>query len=97
MKELTEQYINDGVKNICEASFDWNGLYCAVDILHKTDNGYAIYEVKSSTHASRVYAADIAYQKYVLEHCGVNITDTYLICINSDYVLGDELDIHGLF
>ncbi|MEE1053555.1 MAG: DUF2779 domain-containing protein [Acutalibacteraceae bacterium] len=97
MKELTEQYINDGVENICEASFDWNGLYCAVDILHKTDNGYAIYEVKSSTHASRVYAADIAYQKYVLEHCGVNITDTYLICINSDYVLGDELDIHGLF
>lgn len=26
MKELTEQYINDGVENICEASFDWNGF-----------------------------------------------------------------------
>lgn len=36
---------------------------------------------------------DIAYQKYVLEHCGVTVTGTYLVCINSDYVRGENLDI----
>lgn len=97
MKELTNQCVSDGVENICEASFDYNGLYCAVDILHKENNGYAIYEVKSSTHASHIYAVDIAYQKYVLEHCGINITGTYLVCINSSYLRGEELDIQQLF
>ena len=40
---------------------------------------------------------DIAYQKYVLEHCGVTVTGTYLVCINSDYVRGEDLDIAQLF
>lgn len=97
MQELTTKCIANGVENICEAAFNYNGLYCAVDILHKENGGYAIYEVKSSTHSSRVYAADIAYQKYVLEHCGINITGTYLICINSDYVREEKLDINKLF
>lgn len=86
MMELTCQYMTDGTENICEASFNYNGLYCAVDILHKEKDGYAIYEVKSATKASHIYAVDIAYQKYVLEKCGVNVTGTYLVCINSDYV-----------
>lgn len=97
MKELTKQCLENGIENICEASFDLNGLYCAVDILHKENGGYAIYEVKSSTHASYIYSVDIAYQKYVLEQCGVNITGTYLVCIDSDYVRGETLDINGLF
>ena len=97
MQELTKECINNGVNNICEASFNYNGLYCAVDILRKDKGGYAIYEVKSSTDAARVYAADIAYQKYVLEHCGVKITGTYLVCINSKYVRGEKLDITKLF
>lgn len=97
MQELTKQCIADGVENICEASFNYDGLYCAVDILRKENGGYAIYEVKSSTDASHIYAVDIAYQKYVLEQCGVQVTGTYLVCINSDYVRGEELDIHQLF
>lgn len=97
MLEKTQQCLADGVENICEAAFSYNGLYCAVDILRKENGGYAIYEVKSSTHATEVYGADIAYQKYVLEHCGINVTGTYLVCIDSDYVRGEELDIQGLF
>ena len=97
MQELTKECIESGTENICEASFNYNGLYCAVDILHKEIDGYAIYEVKSSTHASHIYAVDISYQKYVLEHCGVNITGTYLICIDPEYVRGEELDIHKFF
>ena len=103
MKRKTAECMKNGVENICEASFDYKGLYCAVDILRKTDGGWAIYEVKSSTKHENstedrpVYIADVAYQKYVLEHAGVNVTGTYLVCLNKDYVFDGTLDIHKLF
>ena len=97
MINRTDELICSGENIICEASFSYRGNYCAVDILRKEANGYAIYEVKSSTRANPIYATDIAYQKYVLEHCGVKVTGTYLICIDSDYVRGEDLDIHQLF
>ena len=79
--------------------------YCAVDILRKTLGGWAIYEVKSSSFPEfegqeaklEKYAPDIAYQKWVLTQCGINVTDTYLVCLNSDYVRQGELDIQRLF
>ncbi len=64
MIEKTKQYMLEGRDNICEASFNYNGLYCAVDILRKQENGYAIYEVKSSTHEDNyVYIVDVAFLK----------------------------------
>ncbi len=103
MIENTKLEMGKGTPIICEASFDYNGLYCAVDILKKQDGGWAIYEVKSSTkHDDNqddkpVYIADVAYQKYVLENCGVKLTGTYLVCINGDYVFDGSLDISKLF
>ena len=97
MLEKTRACIESGAQVICEASFSDQGLYCAVDILRRQGDGYAIYEVKSSTHAAPIYGVDIAYQKYVLEHCGIKVTGTYLVCIDSGYVRGEELDIQQLF
>ena len=97
MIDKTSDLIGKGQSVICEASFSYDGNYCAVDILKKEENGYAIYEVKSSTHASRIYAVDIAYQKYVLEHCGVKVTGTYLVCINADYVFDGRLRLNEFF
>ncbi len=99
----TKVEMDKGTSVICEASFDYNGLYCAVDILKKEGDGWAIYEVKSSTkHEDTqddkpVYIADVAYQKYVLEHCGVKLTGTYLVCINGDYIFDGTLNIDQLF
>ena len=45
MVEQTRQWMEEGVENICEASFALEGHYCAVDILRKTETGWAIYEV----------------------------------------------------
>ena len=105
MAEQTRQWMQEGVENICEASFALEGHYCAVDILRKTKDGWAIYEVKSSSFPEfngqeaklEKYAPDIAYQKWVLTQCGVNVTGTYLVCLNSDYVRQGELDIQQLF
>ncbi len=105
MTELTKQYMDEGVENICEASFNYEGNYCAVDILRKEKGGWAIYEVKSTSFPMfkekqaklDKYAPDIAYQKWVLEQCGINVTGTYLACLNSDYVREGDLDIEQLF
>ena len=97
MIDKTNDLIATGEDVICEASFSYNGNYCAVDILKKEDNGYAIYEVKSSTKSSPIYESDIAYQKYVLEHCGINVTGTYLVCINSSYAFDGTLNLNELF
>jgi len=94
----TKAEMDKGTPVICEASFEFDGLYCAVDILCKEENGWAIFEVKSSTKSDKeIYIADIAYQKYILQNCGVNITGTYLIFIDNNYVLDGDLDINRLF
>lgn len=103
MIEKTNEELAKGTEIICEASFSYNGLYCAVDILKKEGEGYAIYEVKSASgdeddpSLKDVYVADISYQKYVLEHCGIKVTGTNLVTLNRAYVRGDELDIQELF
>lgn len=106
MLEKTRQLTAAGATCIAEAAFSHGGCYCAVDLLHHDGDGWAIYEVKSSTYKGEakkgeevplVYLQDIAYQRYVLEQCGVKVTGTYLVRLNSSYVRGDELDLHGLF
>ena len=105
MLDKTQQLMADGAENICEASFSYDGNYCAVDILHKTDGGWAIYEVKSTSFPEfngnpaklDKYLPDVAYQKWVLTKCGVNVTGVFLVCLNSDYVRQGELDIQKLF
>ena len=105
MLEKTQQLMDSGTENICEASFSYDGNYCAVDILHRTDDGWAIYEVKSTSFPEfngkpaklEKYLPDVAYQKWVLTKCGINVTGVYLVCLNSDYVRGKELDLQQLF
>ena len=105
MVRKTQEYMTSGAENVCEAAFSKDGNYCAVDILHRTNDGYAIYEVKSTSYPEfegkpaklSKFIPDIAYQKWVLEQCCVNVTGTFLICLNSDYVRGQELDMKRLF
>lgn len=83
----TRVAIADGADVICEAAFSYDENYCAVDILRRKGDGWDIYEVKSSTYSTEEkdigerltkYAWDIAYQKWVLEHCGLKVTGTLL-------------------
>lgn len=97
MIRKTQEYLAKGEKNICEAAFSYQGNYCAVDILRKVKGGYSIYEVKSGTAVKQEYIFDVAYQKYVLEQCGLHIVDCYLVCLDTSYILNGKLDIQGLF
>ena len=97
MLKNTKKYLIEGKENICEAAFTKNGCYCAVDILHKTEGGYEIYEVKSSTDIHDVYLWDVAYQRWVLEQSGLKIVHTYIVHINNKYVRQGEIDVRKLF
>ena len=105
MVEQTQRWMQEGVENICEASFALEDHYCAVDILRKNGDGWDIYEVKSSSFPEEdgqeakleKYAPDIAYQKWLLTQCGVKVKGTYLVCLNSNYVRQGELDLQKLF
>ena len=95
----TAEEMAKGTPVICEAAFAFEGLYCAVDLLRKDGDGWAIYEVKSSSHLQDYYTADVSYQKYVLEHCGVKVTGVYLVNIDTSYELGEDgvVDPAGYF
>ena len=97
MTAQTKGFIAAGAENIAEASFLVDGLYCAVDILHKNGDGWDIVEVKSSTHVSDIYVEDMAFQNYVLTRCGIKVTGVYNMHIENSYVFHDALDLHGLF
>lgn len=98
MEAATVGEMTKETPTICEAAFNYNGFYCAVDILRRENDGWTIYEVKSSTRAQKdIYMADVAYQQYVLEHCGVKVTGIYIVCLNRDYVFDGTLEIDKLF
>ena len=107
MINKTKYEMGRGTEVICEASFSYQGCYCAVDILRREGGGWAIYEVKSSSSHSGdedslpkdfdKYVVDVAFQRWVLEQCGIKVTGVYLVTINGDYVRDGDLDIQQLF
>ena len=93
-KKVLEE--NDNVV-VTEASFNYNNNFCSVDILVKRDDGYIIYEVKSSTEVKDIYIEDISYQYYVLSELGYSVFATCIVTINPSYVREGELDLNKLF
>ena len=79
MIEKTKGAISLGVEVICEAAFSYYGHYCAVDILRKNGDCYDIYEVKNSPQVEDIFVQDIAFQRYLLKKCGVNVKNCYVI------------------
>lgn len=98
MKELTKTLLNDHIVNIYEASFNFEKIFVAIDILHLNNDGSIdIYEVKSSTDVKDVYLHDASIQYYVLKNLGYEIKSVNIIHINNQYVREETLEIEKLF
>ena len=82
---------------ITEASFDYNGNFCSVDILKKNKNKVSLYEVKSSTEVKDIYLEDASYQYYVLTSLGYDVDKVYIVHINRNYVRKGDLNLKELF
>ncbi len=79
MLTKTQALLASGEQVICEAAFSWYGNYCAVDILRKEGNGYALYEVKNSPIPAKQFIVDLGFQRLILRKCGVPLTASKLI------------------
>ena len=93
----TRRQLAAGTPVICEATFSYDGCLCMVDILKMASDGVDFVEVKSSTGISDIYYHDVAYQYWVLTHCGLRVKSASLMHLNSEYVRQGELDLHKLF
>ncbi len=95
--QLTKEKIESGINVFYEPSFIFNEVLVLVDILVRSQNGWHIYEVKSSTSVTDTFIKDAAIQYYVLSNYGLNIKDVSVIYLNNQYVRLGELDISNLF
>lgn len=93
---------------IAEASFSYDGFFCSVDLLvRNADGSYDLCEVKSSKPqeptkknpmgVKEKYILDAAYQRYVLEHCGVKVNKVYVVLLNRNYIRGITLELDKYF
>ena len=94
---LTKKLISDGIENIYEATFEFDGILIMIDILNIENNSVIINEVKSSTGVKDIYLHDASIQYYVLNGLGYKIRDVNIIHINNNYVRDEVLDINQLF
>jgi hypothetical protein len=69
--ETTKKLIDNNESTIYEATFCFNGILAALDILVKDDDGWKAYEVKSSTKVTETYLKDAAIQYYTIINSGI--------------------------
>ena len=93
----TEKFINNGETIIYEATFNFNDVLAALDILVKDSDGWRAYEVKSSTKVSDTYIKDAAIQYYTIINSGIELKDISIVHINNQYERNGELNVHELF
>jgi len=98
MVKTTVRLLEEGVQNIYEATFVYDGILVMVDVLHVGEDGFvSFYEVKSSTAVKEIYLHDVSVQYYVLHGLGLKVKDAHVIHIDSSYVRGEELELEKLF
>jgi hypothetical protein len=90
---------NKDVPAIFEGAFIFAGVRIRVDILERQTNGrWRMIEVKSTGRIKDGHYQDVAIQKYVLEGCGVELSEACLMHLNRDYVYdGHDYDYGKLF
>ncbi|MFW6231259.1 MAG: DUF2779 domain-containing protein [Nanoarchaeota archaeon] len=79
-------------KTLFEAGFTIDDLYIRTDVLEPNNNGFNLYEIKSSNDTKPEHIEDLAFQKYVLEKKGIKIKKYSVIHANKEYTKKGEID-----
>jgi hypothetical protein len=93
----TKQFIDSGQTVIYEATFQFNNVIAALDILIKDAAGWKAYEVKSSTSIKPVNLDDAAIQYYTIVNSGIDLVDFSIVHINNQYVKQVDINVDELF
>ncbi|OFX24702.1 MAG: hypothetical protein A2033_09770 [Bacteroidetes bacterium GWA2_31_9] len=93
----TQEFINQGVEVIYEATFIFDNTLVAVDILAKVNGKWNLYEVKSTKSVKDQHIIDVAVQYYVIKGSGLPLKNAHVMHLNGDYVRRGEIEIQKLF
>jgi len=95
--QRTQEFIINGVETIYEATFIYDDTLVAVDILHKVNGQWCLYEVKSTNSTKPEHIADVAVQYYVVNGSGLSVIDACVMHFNNTYVRRGPIEVHKLF
>lgn len=95
--QKTAEALEKGSTTLYEAGFIFNNVFAAVDILDINENGWHIYEVKSSTEVKEYHLLDAAIQYYILKGLKLPVNEMHLVTINSEYVRKGNINPQQLF
>ncbi len=95
--DMTQTLIRQGADTIYEATFSHDDVFVKVDILHRGDNGWEIYEVKASSSMKDYHVNDLSVQYYVIAGTGLPIVRACLVHINKHYVRQGDIESGKLF
>ncbi|MBR9859988.1 DUF2779 domain-containing protein [bacterium] len=93
----TQAYLKMAAKVIYEATFVYNDVLVAIDILVRREDGWHGYEVKSTNSVKDPHITDAAIQYHVIKGSGIDLKDISIITFDGEYVRQGELDVHQLF
>ena len=90
---------NPDVPAIFEAAFQYEGTLIRVDVLERSgEDTWRLIEVKASSRVKAVHHDDLAVQAFVLEGCGISLSQICLMHMNRHYVYqGGPVDLRQLF
>jgi hypothetical protein len=89
----TMDAIAGGAKVLFQPRFEWGEFTCMSDIVSFVgENELDLYEIKASTSAKPEHEFDLAFQTAVIEGCGINVRNIYVIHVNNQYVRHGEIE-----
>lgn len=100
---FTRTLLNAKTKTIFQGGFLWNDFFVQADILRFNEvlDGWELYEVKATNDVKREvphhHVNDLAFQKTVIENCGVKIVKAGVIHLNSEYRMAGKVNYDELF
>jgi len=94
---MTRKLLAEGRETIYEASFQHDGIFVKVDILHRGAAGWELLEVKGTTEVKKHHYLDAAVQLYVLSGAGLKIAKVALVHIDNSYTRLGAIDVQKLF
>lgn len=101
--EETKMEIGKGEKTLFQATFQDDVFFLRADILRFNSdlNGWELWEIKATNEVKRRvphhHVNDLAFQKLVIEKCGLSIVKAGVIHLNREYVKHGEVNFRELF
>lgn len=94
---MTKKLLDEGRETIYEATFEHDGVFVKVDILHLGAAGWEILEVKGAAEVKEHYYFDAAIQLFVLAGAGLKIAKVAIVYVDNRYTRRGDIEVQKLF